>query len=139
MFCKNCGKEAGESAIACTGCGGAVNDNLKAPEKVIAPKKPIGRGIAAMVLGIMGLMWAIIMLIGTPEALRDLDPNADVAFSMGYYTGLVMIQSVFAIVAVSLAASERMKSKNGFNIAGLWLSIATFALIAITVVMIAAH
>jgi len=117
------------------GCGSAVNNT---PD-VKKDKKPVGKGIAAMVLGIIAVLWALLMLIGTPEAMRDLNPNEELSFRIGYYVGSLLIQSICAIIAASLAAAERMKSKNGFNVAGLWLSISAFVLILITIMLMIAY
>lgn len=123
MFCSNCGKEVNENAVICLNCGAAIKNNKSGNKK--------GKGIASMVLGILGVFFALC-------AIAALDEISDVLYyysnaeRFGYSIGYVLIQSVFAIVGISLACSERKDNKNGFNTSGLWLAIVTFVLIAIT-------
>ncbi len=128
MFCRNCGKEVDEKAVVCVGCGVPL-DNKQYSEKK-------GKGIASMVLGIIGTLYALLAFSAfsnLEDALYDVD-NV-VAFAFGF----VLVQSIFATIAISLAASDRRKKKNGFNSAGLWLSIATFIMVTIQFIYVIAY
>lgn len=63
MFCKNCGKEINDQAVVCVHCGCAV---ANAAPKAANPTAPMvgagndgkGLSIAALVLGLIGLVFA---------------------------------------------------------------------------------
>ncbi len=121
MYCSNCGKKIDEKAVICIHCGCAVEKNI--------PKRYYGKGIASMVLGILGLLFAI-AAFGNLEDLYEIAYEGS-AYQVGYAIGTVLIQSIFAIISICLAITERKKEKNGFNTAGFWLSITIFVIIAI--------
>jgi len=121
MYCSNCGKKIDEKAIICIHCGCSIEKNI--------PKKSIGKGIASMVLGIIGLFFALCAFAN----LSDLYEIAteSLSYQIGYAIGTVLVQGILAIIAICLSVSERKNAKNGFNTAGFWLSIATFVIMAI--------
>ena len=123
MYCPNCGKQVDEKAVVCIHCGCALNFNQ------LLSKKSRGKGIASMVLGILGVVYSLAGF----SILTDLSflNYEDYASRIGYAIGTVLFQSVFAIIAICLAISERKEEKNGFNTAGFWLSIVTFILVVI--------
>lgn len=97
-------------------------------------KKPKGKGIASMVLGILAVIFSLSALGGIEENFAELF-YYDFAFVVGFGFGYILFQSVLAIISVSLAYSERKHNKNGFNTAGLWLSISSFILIILTIIL----
>ncbi len=128
MYCSNCGNKIDEKAVICIHCGCAV-------PKANTKTSTHGKGIASMVLGIIGMFWALAAF----SNLADLDYliyEESSSYITGYAIGTILIQSVFAIIAICLACSERKNAKNGFNTAGLWLSIAIFAIAAIQFISI---
>lgn len=132
MFCSNCGKEVNENAVICLNCGAAIKNSKNASGKK-------GKGIASMVLGIIGIFFAICALAAIEEEASYYLNFYSNAEKFGFAIGYILIQSIFAIVGISLACSERKDNKNGFNTSGLWLAIATFALIAITFIMVISY
>lgn len=128
MYCQNCGKEINEKAVVCIGCGAPVNNyynNLKINNK---PKK--GKGIASMVLGIIAVFYCLSAFAAFEELGSYLYYYSG-AEQFGFAIGFILMQTILAIVGICLAISERKNNKNGFNTSGLWLSIASFAMIAI--------
>ena len=132
MYCPNCGKKVDEKAVICVGCGVMLNNNA-APVASTKPKR--GKGIASMVLGILALLYCLIAFAGFEDLEQELF-GATSSYQFGFAFGYVLIQSVLAIVSVCLACAERKTEKNGFNTAGLWLSLASFLLIAITFIYV---
>ncbi len=124
MYCQNCGKKIDENAVICVGCGCAIK------------KKGKGRGIASMVLGILSVLYSLIAFLVVLDDEVELYSYYSASEMVGYIIGFVLIQSVLAIISVSLAASERKTNKNGFNTSGLWLSISSFILIAIQIIIL---
>lgn len=127
MYCQNCGKEIDPKAVICVHCGVQTNNATS-----IAKPTGRGKGIASMILGIIG----IIFCLSAFSSIDSVEYKLDMALyngsqRLGFAIGFVLIQSIFAIIGVCLAASERKKFKNGFNASGLWLSIIGFACIAI--------
>ena len=124
MYCQNCGKKIDENAVICVGCGCAIK------------KKGKGRGIASMVLGILSVLYSLIAFLVVLDDEVELYSYYSASEMVGDIIGFVLIQSVLAIISVSLAASERKTNKNGFNTSGLWLSISSFILIAIQIIIL---
>lgn len=132
-FCSNCGKEIDEKAIVCLGCGVALNPKETEEDTT---KQKRGKGIASMVLGIVSILLALLILIGAQEAIYGeiIDSTAErIGFAFGYS---MIIQLIPAIIGLCLAVSERSKFKNGFNTAGLWLTLSTMALCVITFIAV---
>lgn len=130
MYCSNCGKEVNENAVVCINCGAAIN-NQKI--QFLQPKK--GKGIASMVLGILAVFYSLIAFASLEAAEIELYGKTS-EFQFGFAIGFVLIQLVLAIVGICLAVSERKNNKNGFNTSGLWLTIATFIMIAIQFIIV---
>ncbi len=124
MYCQNCGKKIDEKAVICIGCGCAIK------------RKEKGKGIASMVLGILAVIYSLLALLVVLDKEVALYSYYDISETIGTIIGTVLIQSVLAIISVSLAVSERKTNKNGFNTSGLWLSISSFILIAIQIMIL---
>ncbi|MBE6160115.1 MAG: hypothetical protein E7157_03620 [Lactobacillales bacterium] len=130
MYCPNCGKEVNEKAVVCVGCGVPINNNYNNLQISNKPKK--GKGIASMVLGIIAVFYCLSAFAAFEEIDNALYPYMDSSSGkFGFAIGFVLIQSILAIIGICLAVSERKQQKNGFNASGFWLSIASFAMIAI--------
>lgn len=132
MYCSNCGKEVDKNAVICIHCGCALNNNTH-----VKKGNGHGKGIASMVLGIIGIFFSL-------AAFGNLDDLSyvlydDAGYKFGYALGTILIQTILAIIAICLSVSERKTEKNGFNTAGFWLSIAIFALDAIQFISIIAY
>ena len=124
MYCQNCGKRIDEKAVICIGCGCAIK------------RKGKGKGIASMVLGILAVIYSLLALLVVLDKEVALYSYYDISETIGTIIGTILIQSVLAIISVSLAVSERKTNKNGFNTSGLWLSISSFILIAIQIMIL---
>ena len=130
MYCPNCGKKVDDKAVVCVGCGVLLNNNAQVDAK---PKR--GKGIASMVLGIIAVLYCLISFAAFDNLEQDLFGVTD-SYQFGYAFGFVLIQLILAIVSICLACSERKNEKNGFNTAGLWLSLVSFVLIAIAFIYV---
>lgn len=128
MYCQSCGKEIDKEAVICVHCGVPTNNYNGQVNK----KSGKGRGIAGMILGIIGILYCLIAFssLGTFEFKINMAAYTD-SERFPFAIGFVLVQSIFAILAVSLSGSERKKFKNGFNTSGLWLGLVSFAMIAI--------
>lgn len=127
MYCSNCGNKVDEKAVVCIHCGCAISSNIK------FKKNNLGKGIASMVLGIVGMIFALAAFenITDPSLIYESS-----SYITGYAFGTVLIQTTLAIISICLASSERKLEKNGFNTAGFWLSISIFAIAAIQFISI---
>ena len=124
MYCSNCGKKVDEKAVVCVGCGVPLKNN----QNIDKPKR--GKGIASMVLGILAVFYCLSAL----TVIDNLDEHLylkDSAFQSGFAFGAVLIQLVLAIVGICLSCAERRDNKNGFNTAGLWLTIIAIVVAAL--------
>jgi len=140
MFCHNCGNKVSENAVVCVKCGVALN------RKPISPtintsyqpvnKKPIGLGIASMVLGIVGAIFTLLTLIGIQTAFDQVIFYTTMGEVLGFAFGYVLIQSIFAITGLVLGLIEQRKSKNAFNKTGVILGIVTEAIVLLEFVLI---
>ncbi len=122
MYCSNCGEKVDEKAVICIHCGCALHPEF------FQNKEKHGKGIASMILGIISTFLAICIFSDFEELAMEASMSESV---FGYAFGLILIQLILAIVGICLACSERKTKKNGFNTAGLWLALVTFAIIAI--------
>ena len=124
MYCYNCGKEVDEKAVVCIHCGCALSNPNQQIQRVNRSK-----GIASMILSIIGIIYAFAAFTN----LEDLDflyfESDNYRFT--YAISVILVQSIFAIIAICLATSERKYEKNGYNTAGFWLSTITFIIILI--------
>lgn len=96
-YCNNCGTQVSENAKFCENCGSTVNSyqyysgqpqyNYQYPPQQYSyyprPKTPgKGQGIASMVLGIIGLVYAFLFFIAVVESGGDIADMAAVVFIM---------------------------------------------------------
>lgn len=69
VYCSKCGKQMGDGATFCSSCGAPLqNRNIYGAPKMNQPRKA-GLGIAALVLGIVGVIAWIIPIIGLPVGI----------------------------------------------------------------------
>ena len=69
VYCSKCGKQMEDGATFCSGCGAPLrNQSLYMKPNVEAPRKA-GLGVAALVLGIIGVLAWIIPIIGLPVGI----------------------------------------------------------------------
>ena len=126
MYCFNCGKKVDEKAVVCVHCGCELK------------KRGNGRGIASMVIGIVGLLYTLRAFL----AVFQLDSYLDYqtfAYQFGFAIGFVLVQYILAMVSLCLSLTERKAKKTGFNMAGLCLSILTLFLIIIQFIVVVTY
>lgn len=142
MYCSNCGKKLNDNADVCVNCGVLVNKeesktniNIVNNNSVNKEKKKSGLSIASLVVGIIAIYYSL------SAYSVDIDlTGEDPAYIFGYAIGIVLIQSILAIVSLILSLVDMSKNKsNGFNIAGLVLSIITFVLSGILFLLVLAQ
>ena len=119
-FCSNCGNKIDENADVCVKCGVFVKD-VKIKNKV--PGR--GLGIAGMVVGIVGIYYALIIgLVSLSLVLAD-----EILYEERFFFFLLLnfwpIALGFTSFGLSLAAIKKNKLK--ITIAGFILSIATLS------------
>lgn len=135
MYCSNCGNKVDEKAVVCVKCGVLINNKNGSLQCDNKPNK--GKGIASMILGIIAVYFSLSTFSNLPNISSFLEPfyRGDMSlFSLSLR--FVLLQSIFAIIAISLAISEAKNNKNGFNISGFCLSIVSFLISSIEVVYI---
>lgn len=126
MYCVHCGEKVEKEAVICVHCGCELK------------RRGNGRGIASMILGIIGLLYTL----GAFAQVFDLSPYLDnqiFSYQFGFAIGFVLIQSILAIVGFCLAFSERKTRKTGFNTAGFWLTLVTLFMIAIQFIVVVTY
>jgi len=121
-FCASCGKEMNEANGFCASCGVATNQ--------VSQSK--GKGIASLILGIIGLTYSLIMLLGlSGQDLREIEGVSELTTTGEFFfvaAFVVALPIIFSIIGFFLANSERKVAKNGINGAGFWISLITLAL-----------
>lgn len=125
MYCSNCGKKVDENAVICVNCGCKLKNG-----------NGNGKGIASMVLGIVGLFFALCVFTSIPDLGEELDFVTSFSYQFGYAIGFVLIQSALAIPGLCLALVERRKKKTGFNTAGFWLTLLTLVCVVIQFIIV---
>lgn len=128
MYCSNCGKKVDEKAVICVNCGCELKKRSNGN----------GRGIASLILGIIGLFYALCAFLNISSIGTYLDYQP-FSYQVGFAIGYVLVQSVLSIVGFCLAISERSKKKTGFNTAGFWLTIVTFVFVAIQFIIVVTY
>ena len=140
MFCKKCGKKVDEADTFCPRCGTPTNDTV-APVQgppmyyqnqyggYAAPKVPgNGASIAGMVLGIIGLVYALITMM----ALMSPDFEVEILEYRGrvipFAVGVILIQTTLSCTGLPLSISGMRKRTNGKNVSGLILNSITIVL-----------
>lgn len=131
-FCSNCGNEVDEKAVICVKCGVPIDNISKTKEN--------GKSIASLVLGIIGLVFAVLVLLG----MEDADISMDLAFqSIGYKIsygiGFILIQASLGITGLCLGASAYKNTKNNKNKAGIILSVITLVICIIQFIIIMSY
>ena len=141
MFCPKCGFKNKEEAKFCVSCGNKLDgkDLEKVVERVVtvSPTKNYkGIDVASMVLGIIGVMWALLILVASTELSIPSYYYYSGAYIFGYILSVVLFQMIFGILSLIFALVGKKANSNGFNTAGLWLSIVTFILTILAVVIV---
>ena len=136
MFCPNCGKKVDEKAVICVGCGVPLNNNFN--NQVANNNQKKGKGIASLVLGIIAFIYSLSAFAAFDKLDDTIYPyqgSQQIAFAVGF----VLVQFIFAIISFCLAYTDKKNNKNGFNISGFWLSIISFAMIAIQFIYVVTY
>ena len=139
--CSECGKEISDKAYVCPNCGLP----LKQMDSYVAVRKKIpgrGFGISGMIMGILGVVYSPLMLIGLASLMFFTQNNSSyMIFEQNSAPGLSMIPavaeiSIFGILAVVFGFVSRHKGyKKGQSTAALIMGFITIA-ICIAVILI---
>ena len=130
-FCSDCGKDINEGSSFCQACGSSTNGTVKRKQ---------GKGIASLILGILGLLYALLVVLGTTSTDLDLSEmlleytttGEVIAFGIGF----ILVQSILAITGLLLALSERKAFKSGINATGFYTSLLAIIVCVITFIMV---
>lgn len=147
MFCPNCGANQADGARFCQNCGAPMiySAGVQAPQPTyVAVRQKVpgrGMGIAAIVLGIVGVFYGFVMAIAA-SALSDIDrvasnmrPNVDVRVSSAFVVPIIMLASL-SIMALAFGSSAVKKGyKNGISTSGIVLGIIGIALYVIALIL----
>lgn len=69
VYCSRCGKQMDDSATFCSGCGAPLQNQINYAVPDINKARKPGFGVAALVLGIVGVLAWIIPIIGLPVGI----------------------------------------------------------------------
>lgn len=143
MYCRFCGNELDENNKICKSCGKErlteaikveTNKNVvNVPTKQPKPKQKKAKGIIAIILGVIVILYSIpyfmITLITVPFlAIAGSNPNL-IWSIVGFFSG---IPAAVGMLALLLSSFEIVQNRNATNIIGLVLSI--ISLMAILIV-----
>ena len=126
MYCSNCGKKVDPKAVVCVGCGCSLK------------KRGNGFGIASMILGLVGLFYALCAFSRVIDLGSYLDYQT-ISYQIGFSIGFFLVQSILSIVWFSLCICDRKNNKTGFNLAGLILTSITFVIVVIQFIVVATY
>lgn len=153
MFCKKCGKKIENVDMFCPKCGTPTNEAEVPAQGSVQPayypnpygqyEKPKtpgnGLSIAGMVLGIVGLVYALITLL----AIMDKDFEFKILEYRGevipFAIGVIFIQSALSCTGLPLSISGMTKKISGKNVAGLILNSITIILSIVYFIYIVAN
>ncbi len=141
-FCQKCGTQFDDGSAFCPSCGAAAQaqqqqQQYQQPQQpqygyAVKPKIPgRGFGIAGLVLGIIGLVFAVIDIA---ELVALMDTIFVIAFEEAIPT--LLIRAVLPILAVCFGSAARSKGyRNGVGTSGLVLGVIGVALYAISLII----
>ena len=130
MYCIHCGKEIVGEESFCMGCG--------SPIQRTKPKTRTDKGLLSLILGIVAVLYTLLSAIFLGSVYQDFQ-YATTSYRIGYALGYIIIQTAFATTALCLSISENKNNKNGFSIAGFWLSISSFILLTLIFIYIVTY
>ncbi len=136
-FCSKCGNAVNEADNVCANCGNALNDSNNSATQVIQviakPEIPgRGLGIAAMILGIIGILGDV---PGTTNVILALNANASKG-DFEEFLSVFAVYGVFCLLALIFGAcSIKHSLKNGQGVAGLILGLLGTILTIVNVVL----
>lgn len=164
MFCVNCGEKLEEGVLFCPKCGKKLDNNIEEAASTVKNKKVEGKGssIASMVLGIIGLFFAVSLFLSSGILNTAFDMVGDFEFHNNHYNihydfddyyddyheladytikGSFIISSVMFVLPLSitglcLGISSKKKIMNGFNKAGVILNAIALVVFAINFIWI---
>ena len=127
-FCKNCGVQIPDNSAFCGNCGASqtqvVNGYTGGTVVMVKPKVPgRGFGISSMVLGIIGLVYGAILMLGM-GVLDSVDFGYISSSVYASSLGSVFGYSVLSILSVCFApAAFKRGYKNGVSNSGLVMGV----------------
>ena len=125
MYCSNCGNKIEKGSSFCTKCGSAIGNVAmnNQPAYYYGPKVPgNGLSIAGMVLGIVGLSFALLYLLGVASESYILEKVMSRRYVVAYAFGVVLVPLALSATGLPLSICGLLKNKNGKNISGIILN-----------------
>lgn len=123
-FCRNCGKQIDDNVLFCSFCG--TSTRINQPVMYIKPKTPgRGFGISSMVLGIIGLVYALsfsstfLDLVDLIDRFHDFDAD-----DIRRFIQLILYISVMPVLSLCFSnAAFKRGYKNGVSNSGLIMGV----------------
>ncbi len=141
-FCQNCGVQLNDQTNFCPNCGAGKNNNAQFTQpytyqpvvQYVKPRIPgRGFGVSSMVLGIIGIVYAVILFIETINIVDSY--SALLANSM---LPSVAIFSVLSILSIVFSVSAKNKGyRTGVSTSGMVLGVISAILYFISIIMLA--
>jgi len=126
MFCSKCGNRNDSENQFCAKCGYSIQGGNSGN----------GKNTAALICGIIGLLFCLSGIFGYEEIIHRLQEEAQ-EFGLGFIAfGAVFIQVILGIVALCLSLSVRKTIKSNMSIASIILAIAIFLISAVEIFLI---
>ncbi len=125
MYCSNCGNKVEQGTSFCTKCGSAIGNVAVNNQQAYyyAPKVPgNGLSIAGMVLGIVGLVFALLYLLSVTSDAYILEKAIYRRYVLAYAFGVVLVPLSLSATGLPLSICGFLKNKNGKNVAGIILN-----------------
>ena len=123
MYCSNCGNKIEKDGIFCANCGTPINTPAQ-PQVVYYKQRVPGNGlsIAGMVLGIVGLVFALLYVLSFSSNAYLLERSIYRRYIFAYAFGTVLIPLALSATGLPLSICGLLKNKNGKNISGIILN-----------------
>lgn len=126
-YCKYCGNELKEGADFCLSCGKLIEKEPTYNNTTTkVSKKGLGFAITSLTLGIIGIIWTFIMLVGIEMGVETLVVELSyqeyqVPYVVGYYIGYTLFSLTPGLLALIFGIISVKKQKRGMAITGIIL------------------
>lgn len=132
MYCPNCGNKLDDNADVCLKCGRFIVKKKQRKTNNGVSKNQV-MSIISMILAIISLFISLRMLFYNHTEFKTLDSLIAMFF---YVFSCLFIELILGIVALSISLISRKEKSNFFNFTGLFVSMISFCVMAILVLLI---
>ena len=125
MYCSNCGNKLSQGEAFCTKCGSPTGNNVVNNQPVYYYNQKVpgnGLSIAGMVLGIVGIVFALLYLLSFTAESYVIEYGLNRRFVVAYAFGIVLIPLSLSATGLPLSICGMLKNKNGKNVSGIILN-----------------